>query len=50
MINKSLKDETNQVMNNLKTILMEVGFDFNNVIKSTFITMWTTSEKLMKLW
>ena len=35
MINKSLKDETNQVMNNLKTILMEVGFDFNNVIKST---------------
>ena len=34
MINKSLKDETNQVMNNLKTILMEVGFDFN-IIKST---------------
>ena len=35
MINKSLKDETNQVMYNLKTILKEVGFDFNNVVKST---------------
>ena len=35
MINKSLKDETNQVMSNLKTILKEVGFDFNNVVKST---------------
>tara|TARA_B100000989_G_scaffold271848_1_gene228863 strand:- start:33 stop:410 length:378 start_codon:yes stop_codon:yes gene_type:complete len=35
MINKSLKDETNQVMNNLKAILKEVGFNFNNVIKST---------------
>ena len=31
MINKSLDDETNQVMNNLKAILKEVGFDFNNV-------------------
>ena len=35
MINNSLEDETNQVMNNLKAILNEVDFNFNNVIKST---------------
>jgi len=35
MINNSLQDETNQVMNNLKAILNEVEFNFNNVIKST---------------
>tara|TARA_B100001057_G_scaffold482044_1_gene556826 strand:- start:1263 stop:1640 length:378 start_codon:yes stop_codon:yes gene_type:complete len=35
MINNSLEDETNQVMNNLKAILNEVEFNFNNVIKST---------------
>ena len=35
MINSSIEEETIQVMNNLKAILNEVGFDFNNVIKST---------------
>ena len=35
MINNSIEEETIQVMNNLKAILNEVGFDFSNVIKST---------------
>ena len=35
MVNSSIKEETIQVMNNLKAILNEVGFDFSNVIKST---------------
>ncbi len=35
MINSSIEEETIQVMNNLKAILHEVGFDFSNVIKST---------------
>jgi len=35
MINGSIEEETLQVMNNLKAILNEVGFDFSNVIKST---------------
>ena len=51
MINKSLKDETNQVMNNLKTILMEVGFDFNNVIKSTiYLTDMDNFEKVNEIY
>ena len=35
MKNSNIKEETIQVMNNLKAILYEVNFDFNNVIKST---------------
>ena len=35
MINSSIEEETIQVMNNLKAILNEVGFDFSNVVKST---------------
>lgn len=35
MINSSIEEETIQVMNNLKAILNEIGFDFSNVIKST---------------
>tara|TARA_X000000950_G_scaffold82459_1_gene103785 strand:- start:836 stop:1213 length:378 start_codon:yes stop_codon:yes gene_type:complete len=35
MKNSNIKEETNQVMNNLKAILNELDFDFNNVIKST---------------
>jgi 2-iminobutanoate/2-iminopropanoate deaminase len=35
MINSSIEEETIQVMNNLKAILNQVGFDFSNVIKST---------------
>ena len=35
MINSSIEEETIQVMNNLKAILNEVGFNFSNVIKST---------------
>ena len=35
LINSSIEEETIQVMNNLKAILNEVGFDFSNVIKST---------------
>ena len=35
MIKSSIEEETLQVMNNLKAILNEVGFDFSNVIKST---------------
>jgi 2-iminobutanoate/2-iminopropanoate deaminase len=35
MKSSNIKEETIQVMNNLKAILNEVDFDFNNVIKST---------------
>ena len=33
--NASIKDETHQVMLNLKNILNEVNMDFNNVLKSS---------------
>ena len=33
--NGSIKDETHQVMLNLKNILKEVDMDFNNVLKSS---------------
>ena len=33
--NGSIKDETHQVMLNLKNILNEVNMDFNNVLKSS---------------
>ena len=33
--NDSIKDETHQVMKNLKNILMEVNMDFKNVVKSS---------------
>lgn len=33
--NESIKDETNQVMNNLKNILDECNMDFSNVVKSS---------------
>lgn len=39
MKNKDIKEETRQVMENLKTILNEAGMQFNRVVKSTiFIT------------
>ena len=31
--NDSIKDETHQVMKNLRNILVEVGMDFKNVVK-----------------
>ena len=33
--NESIKDETHQVMKNLRNILVEVGMDFKNVVKSS---------------
>ena len=33
--NSSIKDETHQVMKNLKNILVEAGMDFKNVVKSS---------------
>ncbi|MGH2552839.1 MAG: RidA family protein [Chitinophagaceae bacterium] len=37
--NKDIQEETHQVMKNLKTILLETGMDFSNVVKTTiFIT------------
>jgi 2-iminobutanoate/2-iminopropanoate deaminase len=37
--NKDLQEETHQVMQNLKSILQEAGFSFNNVVKTTiFLT------------
>lgn len=37
--NKDLQEETNQVMQNLKSILQEAGMSFNNVVKTTiFLT------------
>src|SRR5262249_41751901 len=37
--NKTLQEETHQVMHNLKAILQEADMDFENVIKTTiFIT------------
>jgi 2-iminobutanoate/2-iminopropanoate deaminase len=31
----SIEDEATQVMNNIKAVLTEAGYDFNNVVKST---------------
>lgn len=31
----SIEDEAAQVMNNIKAVLTEAGYDFNNVVKST---------------
>ena len=37
--NKDLREETHQVMHNLKAILQQAGMDFSNVVKTTiFIT------------
>ena len=37
--NKDLKEETHQVMHNLKAILQQAGMDFSNVVKTTiFLT------------
>ncbi len=37
--NRDIQEETHQVMQNLKAILNEAGYKFNNVVKSTiFIT------------
>jgi 2-iminobutanoate/2-iminopropanoate deaminase len=37
--NKDVREETHQVMHNLKAILQEGGLDFSNVVKTTiFIT------------
>lgn len=37
--NRDIQDETHQVMQNLKNILAEAGFSFDNVVKTTiFIT------------
>ena len=37
--NKDVQEETNQVMQNLKSILQEAGMSFSNVVKTTiFIT------------
>ena len=33
--NDSIKDETHQVMKNLKNILVEAGMDFKNVVKTS---------------
>jgi len=33
--NNSIKEETHQVMKNLKNILVEAGMDFKNVVKSS---------------
>ena len=33
--NSSIKDETHQVMKNLKNILVEAGMDFKNVVKTS---------------
>jgi 2-iminobutanoate/2-iminopropanoate deaminase len=35
LVNGSIEDETHQVMNNLKAILKEAGFGFDNVVKTT---------------
>ncbi len=35
LVNGSIEDETHQVMNNLKAILKEAGFGFDNVAKTT---------------
>lgn len=35
LANGSIAEETTQVMNNLKAILLEAGIDFSNVVKAT---------------
>lgn len=39
MKNKDIKEETHQVMVNLKSILMEAGMDFRDVVKTTIFIM-----------
>ena len=51
MINSSIEEETLQVMNNLKAILNEVGFDFSNVIKSTiYLSDMNTFSKVNEVY
>ena len=39
LVNKDVKEETAQVMKNLRAILHQAGMDFNNVVKTTiFLT------------
>ena len=49
--NKDLKDETRQVMSNLKAILQEAGMTFNNVIKATiFLTDMNRFSELNEIY
>ena len=49
--NKDLKDETRQVMSNLKAILQEAGMTFNNVIKTTiFLTDMNRFSELNEIY
>jgi 2-iminobutanoate/2-iminopropanoate deaminase len=48
--NDSIKDETHQVMKNLKNILVEAGMDFKNVVKTSIFLSdmkfeWSLLEK-----
>ena len=35
LVTDNIADETNQVMNNIKAILDEAGFDFGDIVKTT---------------
>ena len=39
LVKGNIKDETEQVMKNLKAILNEAGMDFSNIIKSSIFLM-----------
>ena len=49
--NKSINDETHQVMENLKNILEEAKMDFNDVVKSSiFLSDMTLFKEVNKIY
>ena len=49
--NRSIEDETNQVMLNLKNILIEANMDFTNVVKtSIFLSDMNLFKKVKKIY
>lgn len=35
LVNANIKEETGQVMNNIRAVLTEAGMDFDNIVKTT---------------
>ena len=51
LISNSIEEETRQVMENLRAILNEAGFDFQHVVKvSIFLTDLATFDQMNKVY
>lgn len=51
LMNKDIQQETHQVMHNLRSILLEAGLGFNNVVKtSIFITDMNQFAKINEVY